>query len=259
VGAPRAYCVQQHLASHLHYDFRLEHRGVLLSWAVPKGPSLDPSQRRLAMQVEDHPYDYRTFEGVIPSGYGAGVVVLWDEGLWQPLVADVDAALKQGELKFLIAGSKLAGSWVLVRTSRGGDQRTWLLIKHRDQYATTRPIIESKPGSVHDGAGFAEILARTDPQQWPAQRTGAGEAAHLLEEARGQATRLRGKLTKAGRKPTGAVWDAAKTAAPGGASSPPRRSARPSRSRSATAAGATAAASKRRGRAAPATARSRLR
>src|SRR5437763_3843871 len=114
----RFFCVQKHLASHLHYDFRLEHNGVLLSWAVPKGPSLDPKTKRLAMKVEDHPYDYGEFEGVIPEGYGAGIVMLWDRGVWRP-EGDVDEGLARGDLKFTLEGVKLKGSWVLVRTHGG--------------------------------------------------------------------------------------------------------------------------------------------
>src|ERR1051325_5957113 len=117
------FCVQKHLASHLHYDFRLEHKGVLLSWAVPKGPSLKPGDKRLAMQVEDHPLDYGDFEGVIPEGYGAGIVMLWDRGTWQPESDDVDRALEKGELKFSLNGTKLKGSWVLVRTRGTPDSR----------------------------------------------------------------------------------------------------------------------------------------
>ncbi len=112
--------IHKHQASHLHYDLRLEWRGVLLSWAVPKGPSLDPATKRMAVQVEDHPLEYGDFEGVIPAGeYGGGTVMLWDRGTWTPEDPDVDAALKKGELKFTLHGKKLRGSWVLVRTRLG--------------------------------------------------------------------------------------------------------------------------------------------
>jgi bifunctional non-homologous end joining protein LigD len=173
--------VQKHLASHLHYDFRLEHRGVLLSWAVPKGPALDPKTKRLAMHVEDHPYDYGDFEGVIPSGYGAGIVMLWDTGTWTPEVEDVDAALERGELKFSLDGVKLKGSWVLVKThGRQGGERGWLLIKHRDEWSSPElDIATAAPLSVKSGGDFADILAEDDPAIWesdrPARGGGAGE------------------------------------------------------------------------------------
>ena len=116
-AAPRFFCVQKHLASHLHYDFRLEHDGVLLSWAVPKGPSLDPDDQAAGDDGRGSSRsNTATFEGVIPSGYGAGIVMLWDRGTWTPEVDDVDAALKKGDLKFTLDGYKLKGSWVLVRT-----------------------------------------------------------------------------------------------------------------------------------------------
>jgi bifunctional non-homologous end joining protein LigD len=111
------YVIQKHRASQLHYDFRLEWNGTLLSWAVPKGPSLDPSTKRLAMQVEDHPIEYAKFEGVIPEGeYGGGTVMVWDIGTWTSEVPDVAAALSKGDLRFTLHGKKLKGSWVLVET-----------------------------------------------------------------------------------------------------------------------------------------------
>jgi len=155
------YAIQKHMASHLHYDFRLEWRGVLLSWAVPKGPSLDPAVKRRAMQTEDHPVEYADFEGVIPAGqYGAGTVMLWDKGTWQPESANVDASLQAGEIKFTLQGKKLQGSWVLVRTRGFGKnplRAAWLLVKHRDQYASEKDVTQEEPCSVASQRLLAEI------------------------------------------------------------------------------------------------------
>jgi bifunctional non-homologous end joining protein LigD len=172
-GGPLFFCVQKHLASHLHYDFRLEFNGVLLSWAVPKGPSLDPSVKRLAMHVEDHPIEYGTFEGVIPEGYGAGIVMLWDRGTWTPEVPDVAAALKKGDLKLRLDGYKLKGSWALIRT-RGAGERSWLLLKHRDDWAGPLDIAEFAPLSVKSGGDFADILAEDNPAIWQSNRRAKG-------------------------------------------------------------------------------------
>jgi len=172
------FVVQKHRASHLHYDFRLEWKGVLLSWAVPKGPCLDPSVKRLAMRTEDHPLEYANFEGVIPEGeYGAGTVMVWDKGTWQPDSPDVDSALRKGDLKFTLHGEKLKGAWVLVRTPGYGSsagRSSWLLIKHRDEYATKRDILVERPYSVlthrllaeiaHKGGGDVEKASSGDPQ-----------------------------------------------------------------------------------------------
>jgi bifunctional non-homologous end joining protein LigD len=210
------FCVQKHLASHLHYDFRLEHKGVLLSWAVPKGPSLDPKTKRLAMHVEDHPFEYGTFEGVIPEGYGAGIVMLWDQGTWKPETEDVDAALKKGDLKFTLDGYKLKGSWVLVRTgggwgSRGGgDGRSWLLIKHRDDWAGDLDITEFAPRSVKSDGDFEDILAADKPDVWTSNRPAkGGEAGDMLEAIIEKAAAL-----KAGRTPASPSRPAPKKAAP---------------------------------------------
>jgi bifunctional non-homologous end joining protein LigD len=154
------YVIQKHRASQLHYDFRLEANGVLLSWAIPKGPSLDPSVKRLAMQVEDHPIEYGGFEGVIPAGeYGGGTVMLWDRGTWTPEEDDVEAAVRKGSLKFTLNGKKLRGSWALVRTNAygGRGRSSWLLIKHRDQFASKKDITVEKPRSVLSGELLAEI------------------------------------------------------------------------------------------------------
>ena len=192
-GKPRFFCVQKHLASHLHYDFRLEHNGVLLSWAVPKGPSLDPTVKRFAQQVEDHPIEYGSFEGVIPEGYGAGIVMLWDTGTWEP-ASDVDAGLAKGDLKFTIDGYKLKGSWVLVRTrgyGRDGGKSSgpsWLLIKHKDEWAGDLDITEFAPLSVKSGDDFPAIMAAQDPKLWMSHKPAKGGAAgamlrKIIEEA----------------------------------------------------------------------------
>ena len=209
---PRFFCVQKHLASHLHYDFRLEHDGVLLSWAVPKGPAIDPSIKRLAMHVEDHPIEYGTFEGVIPEGYGAGIVMLWDQGTWEPEVDDVAAALRKGDFKFRLNGVKLKGSWVLVRT-KGGDGRSWLLIKHRDEWSGPVDIAEFAPLSVKSGGDFADILAAGNPEIWISNRPAQGgdtgamfariveRALALREPKRARASAPRRPATAARAKP----------------------------------------------------------
>jgi bifunctional non-homologous end joining protein LigD len=146
-GKQLIFVVQRHKASRLHYDFRLELDGVLKSWAVPKGPSMNPADKRLAMEVEDHPYAYKDFAGIIPEGnYGAGIVEIWDKGnytayseeeeITDPVKA-LKAGLKKGDLKFVLNGKKLKGSFVLVRIKNrfGSKDNTWLLIKHHDEYA----------------------------------------------------------------------------------------------------------------------------
>jgi len=196
------FCVQKHLASHLHYDFRLEWKGVLLSWAVPKGPSLDPKVKRLAMHVEDHPFEYGTFEGVIPDGYGAGIVMLWDQGTWTPESDDVEASLKKGDLKFTLDGYKLKGSWVLVRTGGrypggSGDGRSWLLIKHRDDWAGELDITTFAPLSVKSEGDFAEILADGNPEIWTSNRPAqGGETGAMFAKIVERALQMKGKDTK---------------------------------------------------------------
>jgi bifunctional non-homologous end joining protein LigD len=217
-GKELFFCVQKHLASHLYYDLRLEHHGVLLSWAVPKGPSLDPKIKRLAMKTEDHPFDYGEFEGVIPEGYGAGIVMLWDRGTWTPESADVDAALAKGDLKFTLNGFKLKGSWVLVRTggryagARGGGDRSWLLIKHRDDWSGDLDITEFAPKSVKSEGDFEDILAEDTPAIWHTHRPAkGGDAGAMLATIIDRAAKLKAsrhavedtkdtKATKASKK-----------------------------------------------------------
>ena len=175
------FVIQKHAASHLHFDLRLEFEGTFRSWAVPKAPSLDPKDRRMAMEVEDHPLDYGDFEGTIPKGqYGGGTVMVWDRGFWapEPGFEDVGTALGKGELKFVMEGERMHGSWVLVRMKgKGGDKpgKAWLLIKHRDEGAVdgnlTGPTDADR--SVASGRTMAELTA------------GAGDAAQPFMTAGG--------------------------------------------------------------------------
>jgi bifunctional non-homologous end joining protein LigD len=155
----RIFVVQKHDARRLHYDFRLEINGVLVSWAVPKGPSLNPAYKRLAVRTEDHPMEYAGFEGAIPEGnYGAGTVMLWDNGVYRTEgKLPAEEQLARGELKFSLQGKKLRGSFALVKLSRGERKNEWLLIKHRDQYADAAWNIDQQERSVLSDRTLSEI------------------------------------------------------------------------------------------------------
>ncbi len=186
----RSYVIQKHAATRLHYDFRLELDGVLLSWAVPKGPSLDPGEKRLAVHVEDHPVDYGDFEGIIPKGqYGGGTVLLWDRGSWEPVSDDPAAAYKKGHLKFILHGEKLQGGFNLVRMHgdrAGEDKENWLLIKENDETAVSgsgEAIVDDRPLSVSSGHSLEEIAADPD-RVWESNRKGSGETDSFKEKVR---------------------------------------------------------------------------
>src|ERR1700722_6416798 len=182
-GKALQFVVQKHDASRLHYDFRLEMEGVLKSWAVPKGPSLNPADKRLAMMVEDHPFDYKDFEGIIPEGnYGAGAVMVWDEGTYEPLeeTNGTKAAqnklllkeLKNGSLKFRLNGKKLKGEFALVHTKGNGDN-AWLLIKHRDKYASETPVTD-KDKSVVSKKTLEKIAGNPRAKKWASNKKANG-------------------------------------------------------------------------------------
>jgi bifunctional non-homologous end joining protein LigD len=189
-GKPRKaklpiFVIQKHHASHLHYDFRLEMEGVLKSWAVPKGPSYDPTVKRLAMMTEDHPYDYASFEGVIPEGnYGAGNVIIWDNGGWEFIEPGDDPvkALKSGKLTFRLYGKKMFGEWALVKIKgRYGDKgNEWLLLKHRDEFANDKiDVTEVAPNSIVSNKGVDEIGGE---RTWESNRKAAARRAPTLAD-----------------------------------------------------------------------------
>ena len=184
-GTTLAFVIQKHAASHLHFDLRLELDDVMKSWAVPKGPSLDPSVKRLAMQVEDHPMEYNKFEGTIPKGqYGGGTVMLWDRGSYSPDEIEsgesesdaVRRGLRDGKLAFTFRGERLAGSFALVRTRRGEGRAQWLLIKHHDETAYTgRDIVDDVVTSVASGRTMEEIAQSADAK-WQSNRNNGTNA-----------------------------------------------------------------------------------
>ena len=162
-GKALQFVIQKHDASHLHYDFRLEVDGVLKSWAVPKGPSLDPSIKHLAIMVEDHPFDYREFEGIIPSGYGAGIVMIWDQGTYSVKGESAKKSeelmregLEKGSVHFNLEGTKLKGEFALVHLKKGNKDNEWLLIKIKDEFCSKEDIL-NEDRSVVSGKKLEEI------------------------------------------------------------------------------------------------------
>jgi bifunctional non-homologous end joining protein LigD len=210
----QSFVIQKHAASRLHYDFRLEMEGVLRSWAVPKGPSLDPGEKRLAVHVEDHPIDYGDFEGIIPKGqYGGGTVLLWDRGTWTP-EGDAVAAYKKGNLKFQLDGEKLHGRWVLVRMgarNQEGEHENWLLIKEKDDTAvpgSDDAVVQQYPNSVETGLSLEEIAA--DPERvWQSNR--AEKTASFKDKIAAKAAKTVAKKAPAKKAAAGTKKTAAET------------------------------------------------
>jgi bifunctional non-homologous end joining protein LigD len=208
-GSRLRFVVQRHAATRLHYDLRLELDGVFKSWAVAKGPSLDPHDKRLAVEVEDHPLDYGDFEGTIPKGqYGGGTVQLWDRGYWSPEGMTPEAGLSSGDLKFTLEGKHLRGSWVLLRIKNwsGGKRVNWLLIKHRDKFAHEgdEDALLTDDRSVASGRSMADIAAgkgrSPKPFMTPTEAGGVAKDA-VWDSSVGLAPALRAKKTAHVDKP----------------------------------------------------------
>ncbi|HVX40865.1 MAG TPA: DNA polymerase ligase N-terminal domain-containing protein [Gemmatimonadaceae bacterium] len=205
------FVIQKHAASHLHFDFRLELDGVMKSWAVPKGPSYDPQVRRLAMQVEDHPIEYNTFEGTIPEGeYGGGTVMLWDRGTYEPEAGGGEEALRdgyeRGDLKILMHGTRMRGGWVLVRMrtdERGRSQ--WLLIKHRDDFADPGyDVVADETTSVVSGRSMEEIGTKSR-RVWSSNRTSSTTRRTAAAKKPSPARKTARKKSATARKSAGAA------------------------------------------------------
>ena len=183
------FVVQKHHATAMHYDFRLEVDGVLKSWAVPKGPSTDPADKRLAVEVEDHPLDYANFEGVIPAGqYGGGTVIVWDRGVYHNIKADEDGrllpmtqALRRGRVEIWLEGKKLRGGFALVRTTMAGKKQNWLLMKMKDAGAEPRDILAAQPRSVQSGRTLEQIAQEGGDPRY------ARRVRHPLSAGKGKA------------------------------------------------------------------------
>jgi bifunctional non-homologous end joining protein LigD len=217
-GSQLIFVVQKHAATHLHYDFRLEMDGVLKSWAVPKGPSMDPAIKHLAMMVEDHPFDYKDFEGIIPKGnYGAGTVIIWDYGTYEPLDKTKSkkeaerVLLKQlhtGSLKFSLHGKKLKGEFALVKTS-GRGENSWLLIKHRDKYATETDITKKDKSAV-SGKTLEKMAADPKATEWQSNRSSSGHKKAKTSESPTGKTKGKGTAAGTARKNKSAIISAGK-------------------------------------------------
>ncbi|MDD2521693.1 MAG: DNA ligase D [Anaerolineaceae bacterium] len=206
-GEKLRYALQKHAARRLHYDLRLEWNGVLLSWAVPKGPSMNPADKRLAVHVEDHPLDYRTFEGVIPKGeYGAGTVQLFDEGTWTP-ISDVEQGLKEGELKFDLEGKRFVGRFVLVRIrAKDGEDKNWLLIKEKDEFAQNESGIDGLERSISSDRTMEEIANETNKKEAEPKATESEITVADLTQALPFTTATPMLATLVSKTPSGAGW-----------------------------------------------------